>query len=112
MSSVGKPILKRHRIFIPRRTVGTDKSVYRALRTYGASDCAIRNMDNHELSRDICIWVTADWKPRGSWREVGSIIGGGDSLLIIGEKENRIFSLFFISLFSSTSTNVYKLKRR
>jgi len=32
---VGKPILKRHRIFIPRCTVATDKNVHRALRTYG-----------------------------------------------------------------------------
>jgi len=66
LCQVGKPILKRHRIFIPRCTLGTDKSVYRVLRTYGASDCAIRNTDNGLLSMHL---GRADWKSRGTVRE-------------------------------------------
>lgn len=36
-----------------RGAVGTDKSVYSVLRTYGASDCAIRSMDNRALSMHL-----------------------------------------------------------
>lgn len=43
-----------------------DKSVYRVLRTYGSSDCAIRNTDNGVLSMHL---GRADRKSRGTVRE-------------------------------------------
>lgn len=81
LCQVGKPILKRHRIFIPRCTLGTDKSVYRVLRTYDASDCAIRNTDNGVFSMHL---GRADRKSRGTVRErsIGSIRRHKDPRLV------------------------------
>jgi len=66
---VGKPILKRHRIFISRCTVATDKStVHRALRTYGTPVIAPSGI----RTTSLCIWVARSettWTVRSRGRE-------------------------------------------